>query len=58
MNRAFYIIAVPALFTTFGWVTFGWNWRLAAVITAAEAVVMVAAVAFLARQQKALKKAP
>ena len=57
MNRAFYIIVVPAIVTTFGWVTFGCGWRLAAVITAAEVALVVATVIFLARRQNAQKAA-
>ncbi|HEY2109332.1 MAG TPA: hypothetical protein VGH17_05480 [Candidatus Acidoferrales bacterium] len=57
MNRAFYIIVVPAIVTTFGWVTFGWGWRLAAAITGAEIVLVVAAVIFLVRRQNAQKSA-
>jgi len=55
MNRAFYIIVVPAIVTTFGWVTFGWGWRLAAIITAAEIVLVIATVILLARRQNAQK---
>jgi hypothetical protein len=58
MNRAFYIIVIPAIVTTFGWVTFGWGWRLAAVITGAEIVVVVATVIFLVRRQNAQGAAP
>ena len=58
MNRAFYIIVVPAIVTTFGWVTFGWGWRLAAAITGAEIVLVVATVIFLARRQNAQRAAP
>jgi uncharacterized membrane protein len=58
MNRAFYIIVVPAIVTTFGWVTFGWGWRLAAIITGAEVVLVVATVIFLVRRQNAQKAAP
>ena len=57
LNRAFYIIVVPAIVTTFGWVTFGWGWRLAAVITGAEIVLVVATVVFLARRKNAQKAA-
>jgi uncharacterized membrane protein len=57
LNRAFYIIVVPAIVTTFGWVTFGWGWRLAAVITGAEIVLVVATVIFLVRRQNAQKAA-
>ena len=57
LNRAFYIIVVPAIVTTFGWVTFGWGWRFAAVITAAEVVLVVATVTLLVRRQNAHKPA-
>ena len=33
MNRAFYIIAIPAFITSFCWLTFGWGWRFAAMVT-------------------------
>jgi sugar phosphate permease len=55
VNRAFYIIVVPAIVTTFGWVTFGWGWRLAAVITGAEIVLVIATVIFLVRRQNTQK---
>jgi len=58
MNRAFYIIVIPAIVTTFGWVTFGWGWRLAAVITGAEVILVVATVVFLVRRENAQKAAP
>ena len=57
LNRAFYIIVVPAIVTTFGWVTFGWGWRLAAAISGAEIVLVVATVIFLARRQNAQRAA-
>ena len=55
MNRAFYIIAVPAVATSFGWIWFGWGWRLAAMVTAAEIVVGTAAVVWLIRRENAAK---
>jgi hypothetical protein len=58
VNRGFYIIVVPAIVTTFGWVTFGCGWRLAAVITGAEIVLVVATVIFLVRRQNAQGAAP
>jgi uncharacterized membrane protein YraQ (UPF0718 family) len=58
MNRAFYIIVVPAIVTTFGWVTFGWGWRLAAIVTGTETVIAIGAVIFLVRRQNAQKAAP
>ena len=60
MNRAFYIIVIPAIVTTFGWVTFGWGWRWAAIVTGAEVILVIGAVIFLVRRgnaQKAAKKA-
>ena len=57
LNRAFYIIVIPAIVTTFGWVTFGWGWRLAAMITGAEIVLVVATAIFLMRRQNAQKAA-
>ena len=55
MNRAFYIIAVPAFATSFGWIWFGWGWRLAAIVTGVEMVIAAAAVIFLIRRQNAPK---
>ena len=55
MNRAFYIIVIPAIATTFGWVTFGWGWRLATIVTAAEIVAVTGAIVFLVRRQKTQK---
>ncbi|MGA8144880.1 MAG: hypothetical protein WB987_13410 [Candidatus Acidiferrales bacterium] len=57
MNRAFYIIAVPAFVTSFCWIWFGWGWRLAAIVTGVELVVAIAAVVWLARRQNAQKAA-
>ena len=60
MNRAFYIIVIPAIVTTFGWVTFGWGWRWGAIVTGAEVILVTGAVIFLVRRenaQKAAKKA-
>ena len=58
MNRAFYIIVVPAIATTFGWVTFGWGWRLAAIVTGAEVILVIGTVILLARRQNARKAEP
>jgi uncharacterized membrane protein len=58
MNRAFYIIVVPAIVTTFGWVTFGWGWRLATIVTGAETVLVIGVVIFLVRRKNAQKAAP
>ena len=55
MNRGFYIIVIPAIVTSFGWLTFGWGWRLAAMVTAGEIAVVLGVVIFLARRQNAQK---
>jgi len=57
VNRAYYIIVVPGIVTSFCWLAFGWGWRFAAVVTAAEVVVVVGAVIFLVRRQNAQKAA-
>ncbi|MGH9744563.1 MAG: hypothetical protein ACRD59_00460 [Candidatus Acidiferrales bacterium] len=55
MNRAFYIIVVPAVATSFGWIWFGWGLRPAVIVTGVELVVGIAAVVWLARRQNAEK---
>jgi hypothetical protein len=57
VNRAFYIIVIPAIVTSFGWLTFGWGWRLAAMVTAGEIVVVLGVIVFLVRRQNAQKAA-
>jgi hypothetical protein len=52
------MIVVPAIVTSFGWVTFGWGWRLAVIVTATEVVLVVGTVIFLLRRQNARKAAP
>ena len=56
MNRAFYIIAIPAFITSFCWLTFGWGWRLASIVTGVELVIAIAAVIYLLRRESAQKK--
>ena len=60
MNRAFYIIVIPAIATSFGWLAFGWGWRFATMVTAGELVVVLGVIIFLLRRhngQKAADKA-
>jgi len=52
MNRAFLIVGIPAVLTSFGWLTFGWGWRLATVVTAGEIVVIAVFVVWVLRRQK------
>jgi hypothetical protein len=58
MNRAFYIIVVPAILTSFGWLTFGWGLRLAMEVTAVEVVLVLGIIVFLVRRKNAQKAAP
>ncbi|MGH9712738.1 MAG: hypothetical protein ACRD5M_05490 [Candidatus Acidiferrales bacterium] len=58
MNRAFYIIGIPAIITSFLWLLFGWGWRLAAIITGAEIVVATLGVIYLLRRQSARQGGP
>jgi len=58
MNRAFLILIIPAVITSFLWLAFGWGWRLAAIITGAELAVGTAAVIYLLRRQSARRGSP
>ena len=58
MNRAFFIIGIPAVMTSFLWLAFGWGWRLAATVTGAELVVAIVAVIYLLRRQSARPDGP
>jgi membrane protein implicated in regulation of membrane protease activity len=58
MNRAFFIIGIPAIITSFLWLAFGWGWRLAAVVTGAELAVAIIAVIYLLRRQSARPNGP
>jgi membrane protein implicated in regulation of membrane protease activity len=58
MNRAFFIIGIPAIVTSFLWLAFGWGWRLAATVTGVELVVAILAVIYLLRRQKARPDGP
>jgi len=58
MNRAFFIIGIPAIVTSFLWLAFGWGWRLAATVTGVEFVVAILAVIYLLRRQRARPDGP
>jgi membrane protein implicated in regulation of membrane protease activity len=58
MNRAFFIIGIPAVITSFLWLAFGWGWRLAAVVTSVELAVAIIAVIYLLRRQSAPPDGP
>jgi hypothetical protein len=58
MNRAYLLIGIPAVLTSFLWLAFGWGWRLAAVVTGAELVVVLLGVIYLIRRQNARARGP
>ena len=58
MNRAFYIIGIPAVITSFLWLAFGWGWRVAAVVTGAELAVAILGVVYLLRRQNSRQGGP
>jgi len=51
MNRAFYIIGVPAFLVSFCWFWFGWGLRLAATISGIELGVVIAAIIYFQRRE-------
>jgi membrane protein implicated in regulation of membrane protease activity len=58
MNRALLIVGIPAVVTSFLWLAFGWGWRLAAAVTGAELVVILAGVIYLQRRESARRGGP
>ena len=52
MNRAFLIVGIPGVITSFCWLAFAWGWRLAIGVTAAEIVVITAFVIYVLRRQR------
>lgn len=58
MNRAYLLIGIPAVLTSFLWLAFGWGWRLAAVVTGAELAVAFLGVIYLIRRQNARARGP
>jgi membrane protein implicated in regulation of membrane protease activity len=58
MNRAFFIIGIPAIVTSFLWLAFGWGWRLAAAVTGVELAVAILAVIYLLRRQSTRPDGP
>ena len=56
MNRAFLIVGIPGVVTSFCWLAFGWGWRVAIGVTAAEIVVITAFVIYILRRQRAAQQ--
>jgi membrane protein implicated in regulation of membrane protease activity len=51
MNRAFLIVGIPAVVTSFCWLAFGWGWRVAMGVTASEIVAITAVLIYVLRRQ-------
>lgn len=51
MNRAFLVVGVPAVITSFCWLAFAWGWRIAVGVTTAEIVAITAVVIYTLRRQ-------
>jgi len=58
MNRAFYIIAVPAFLVSFCWFWFGWGLRVAATISGLEVAAAIGAVIYFTRRQSVRASKP
>jgi len=58
MNRAYLIIGIPAVVTSFCWLAFGWGWRVAVIGTGIELAAAVAGFVYLARRQNARARSP
>jgi membrane protein implicated in regulation of membrane protease activity len=51
MNRAFLVVGIPGVITSFCWLAFGWGWRVAVGVTTAEIVAIAAFVIYVLRRQ-------
>lgn len=54
MNRAFLIVIVPAILTSFCWLAIEWGWGAAAAATGSEIAAVIFAVGFQIRRERAL----
>lgn len=52
MNRAFYIIAVPAFIVSFCWLYFGWGLRVAVPVIIGELAAAIGGVIYLRRKAR------
>jgi hypothetical protein len=53
MNKAFYIIGVPAFIVSFCWLLFGWGIRMALIVTGTELAAAVAGIVYFSRRESA-----
>jgi membrane protein implicated in regulation of membrane protease activity len=50
MNKAFYIIAIPAFIVSFCWLYYGWGLGIAAVVIIVELVAAIGGMVYLRRK--------
>jgi len=58
MNKAFYIIGVPAFIVSFCWLTFGWGLRTAWIVTGSELAIAIAAIVYFSRKKSSRTDKP
>ncbi len=58
MNRAFYIIAVPAFITSFLYLSIGWGLRVSVPVTAVELGAAIGGVIYMRRRKAAAARRP
>jgi hypothetical protein len=56
MNRAFYIIAVPAFITSFLYLSIGWGFRVSISVTAVELGAAIGGLIYLRRRKAAASR--
>lgn len=57
MNRAFLIVIIPAILTSFCWLAIEWGWGVAGGITGGEILAVVIAVQYQIRRESASEAA-
>ena len=53
MNRAYFIVGIPAFISSFFWIAFGWGWRPAVIVTSVELALIIAVVMYFLRRERA-----
>jgi hypothetical protein len=53
MNRAYYIIGIPAFITSFLYLSIGWGFRVSIPVTAAELAAAIGGIAYMRRRKAA-----
>ncbi|MGH7839120.1 MAG: hypothetical protein ACREQC_15010 [Candidatus Binataceae bacterium] len=55
MNRAFLIVIIPAILTSFCWLAIEWGWGAAMLVTCVEIAVVAMGVAYQIRRERGLQ---